>query len=55
VAREGVEKVLRQPERVEPTRFGRLNAYARIEGRLLKVTYADEADAMVVISVVAKK
>ena len=49
-----VESVLRGPARVEATRFGRSNAYGEVSDRLLKVTYIEEADGLVVISVVTR-
>ena len=53
VAEEEVTKVLGAPEWTESTRFGRMNAFAEVEGRLIKVTYVDEEDALIVISVLA--
>jgi len=53
VTEDEVERVLRSPERVESTRFGRTNAYAALQGRTLRVTYVDEEDALIVVSVLA--
>jgi hypothetical protein len=47
--------VLDAPRRVEAADFGKVRAYAQVSGRLLKVTYVEEGECIVVISVVVKK
>ena len=44
--------VLNDPDRVEDSIDNRCNAYKSLDGRLLKVAYAAEQDAVVVITVI---
>jgi hypothetical protein len=50
-----VEAVLAEPDREEPTRKGRKNAWRAVNQRLLKVTYRGEAGRLVVVTVVDKR
>lgn len=50
-----VEAVLTEPDRQEPTRKGRMNAYRAIDDRLLKVTYLEEPGRLVIVTVVDKR
>lgn len=47
--------VLNDPDRVEDSIDNRCNAYKSLAGRLLKVAYAAEQDAVVVITVIEKE
>lgn len=47
--------VLNDPDRVEDSIDNRCNAYKSLDGRLLKVAYAAEQDAVVVITVIEKE
>jgi hypothetical protein len=49
-----IEQTVYTPDRVEATRKNRLNAYKKIEGRLLKVTYLKEKDTVKIITAVWK-
>ncbi len=49
-----VIETIKSPERTEPSVFGRMNAYKSIGAKLLKVTYIEEGDNIVVISAVDK-
>jgi hypothetical protein len=49
-----VMMTLENPERIEDTIQGRKNAYRRIEGRLLRVTYKIYPQEILVISAVVK-
>jgi hypothetical protein len=49
-----VLSALEAPDRVEPSRDERINAYKSVGDRLLKVTYIEEDGNIVVITVVEK-
>jgi len=49
-----VIETIKSPEKVETTIFGRMNAYKKIGIKLLKVTYKEEQDKIIVISAVDK-
>lgn len=50
-----VERAVRRAESEDPSASGRVNAWIEVEDRLLRVTYRDEADQIVVISAVFKR
>jgi hypothetical protein len=54
ISPEDVEAVIAEPEKVEPTERGRLNAFKRMGNRHIKVTYKDLADEILVISAMDK-
>lgn len=47
--------VLNNPDRKEESIESRLNAYKLVDDRFLKVTYAEEAEDIVVITVIEKE
>jgi hypothetical protein len=53
VEREVIEAIS-SPQKTEPSVFGRKNAYKSIGTKLLKVTYIEEGDKIIVISAVDK-
>ena len=48
------QETIANPERVEVTVKGRENAFKKVDGRLLKITYRIEKDEAVVITAIAK-
>ena len=52
---EDVAETLRTPDRVEPSIKGRFNAFRRIGGRLIRVTFREETDHLLVITAVWKR
>jgi hypothetical protein len=50
-----VRAVLAAPDREEPTRKGRKNAWRAVDNRLLKVAYREEAGRLIVVTVVDKR
>ena len=52
ISQEEVERVLRDPERLEPTERGRTNAFKWVGSRYLRVTFRDLESSVLVISVV---
>jgi hypothetical protein len=50
-----VMSVLDAPDRVEVSIDDRTNAYKLVDGRLLKVTYVEQAEDIVVITVIEKE
>jgi len=50
-----VESALRNPEHLEPSVEGRLNAWMEISEKFLRVTYKEEKDNFLVISAVKKR
>lgn len=54
ISQEEVESVLNNPDKVEPTKMGRSNAFKRMGTRYLKVTYKELPDAILIISAVDK-
>lgn len=52
---EEVESTLALPDRVIPTDKGRLNAIKGFGERFLRVTYMDEADHILVITVTPRR
>jgi len=55
VSEADVRTVLDSPDRVERSIDERTNAYKRVGGRLLKVTYVGEEADVVVITVIEKE
>lgn len=51
---EEVISVVQDPDRVEPTIRGRLNAFKTVSGRLIKVTYREFEDHLLIITAVIK-
>lgn len=47
-----VEALLREPERVEPSLKGRLNAFGHVPGGVARVTFRETPDELVVVTVV---
>lgn len=54
ISKEHVQAALQQPDSMETTGFGRMNAYKMIAGRLLKVTASHEGTVVTVITAVWK-
>ena len=50
-----VESALQNPEHLEPSLEGKLNAWIEISGKFLRVTYKEEGDNFLVISAVKKR
>jgi hypothetical protein len=50
-----VESALQNPEYLEPSVEGRLNAWIEKSGKFLRVTYREEEDNFLVISAVKKR
>jgi hypothetical protein len=55
ISEEDVVAAIARPERQEVTRFERINFFARLGGRLLKVTALRSPDGWLVVSAVEKK
>ncbi len=49
-----VEETLNSPDKIESTFVGRMNAFKRIGERLIKVTYRESDNEVLVISAVDK-
>jgi hypothetical protein len=54
ITEEEVRSVIDQPEMVQQSIRGRMNAYGTTGGRYLKVTYREFDDRILIISVVDK-
>ena len=52
IKEEEVEQVVRDPERIEPTEHGRINAFRWVDGRYLRATFRELETELLVISVV---
>jgi len=50
-----VESVIRDPEHLLPSVKDRMNAFRWLNGRYLKVTFIEETEAIVVITVAVRK
>ena len=50
-----VESALQNPEHLEPSAEGRLNAWTETSGKFLRVTYKEEENNFLVISAVKKR
>lgn len=55
VTEEEAEIAIKEPDLAEPTVKGRRNAYKFIGGRFLRVTYKEEYDHILVITVTMRK
>lgn len=54
VSEADVVSAIDAPDRVEPSKDERINAYKALGGRLLKATYVEESGNIVVITVIEK-
>jgi hypothetical protein len=54
ITEEEVRTAVINPDRLEDTRKGRKNALKTTQGRLLKITYKPEGDAVTVITAMAR-
>lgn len=54
ISQEEVELVLNNPDKIEPTKSERSNAFKTIGTRHLKITYKDLSHAVLIISAVDK-
>ena len=52
ISEEEVEYIVRDPERIEPTEQGRLNAFGWVGDRYLRVTFRDLDAELLIISAV---
>lgn len=52
---EDVESTLSVPDRVLPTRKGRLNAIKQFGDHFLRVTYREEADHVLIVTVTPRR
>jgi hypothetical protein len=50
-----VEAVIASPEYIEPSVKGRMNAFHFMSGRYLRVTFREETDHILVITVTVRK
>lgn len=50
-----IESAIRNPEFLEPSIEGRLNAWVETSGKFLRVTYQEEDDAIWVVTAVKKR
>jgi hypothetical protein len=55
VAEEEVEVAMKEPEHLESSIKGRRNAYRFIGGRFLRVTFKEEVNHMLVITVTVRR
>ena len=55
ISTEEVEKVIREPETIKPSVKGRINALKVLGGRFVRVTFHDQNDYVLVITVVMSK
>lgn len=54
LTRSDVEHALSEPDRVTPSKSGRFNAWKRTEYGWLRITYIDEVDRRVIITVTVR-
>jgi hypothetical protein len=54
ISKADVESALQQPDRIETSAAGRVNAYKTLSGKLLKVTASSAGRAITVITAVWK-
>ena len=54
ISQEEVEQVIAEPDRSEQSKEERINAFKFINGRLIKVSYREFGDELLVITAVAK-
>lgn len=55
VTQEETEITIKEPEYTEPSVKGRINAYRYIGNRFIRVTYKEEYDHILVITVTVRK
>ncbi len=55
ITEEDVSSCLRSPELTEPASVGKKNAWLKVGGKFLRVTYRQEAHRTVVITAVLKR
>lgn len=55
VSEDEAEAVIRNPDFSEPSVKGRTNAFKFINGRYLRVTFKEESDSILVITVTIRK
>ena len=55
IAENEIESAIRQPDFIEPSVEGRLNAWIETAGIFLRVTYTENADNIIVITAVKKR
>ena len=55
ISSQEVESTIVSPDLVEPTRRSRLNAIKSVSDRIVRVTYVEEADRIVVITVTPRR
>lgn len=54
ISQEEIENVLKNPDKIEQTEKGRINVFKNIGPRLLKVTYKEFPEEILIISAVDK-
>jgi len=55
IAEDEIESAIRNPEFLEPSMEGSLNAWIETSGKFLRVTYRQGDDVLLVITAVRKK
>jgi hypothetical protein len=55
IAEAEVESTIADPDTQQDSIKGRKNAFKRLDGRLLKVTYSREGDDIVIVTAVIKR
>lgn len=55
VSEDEIEFVIKNPDSCEPSIKGRMNAFKFVNGRYLRVTFKEEMDRILVITVTIKK
>lgn len=55
IRQEDIESTLSAPDQVMPTRKGRLNAVKQFGNRFLRVTYREESDCLLIVTVTPRK
>ena len=55
ISQKDVEICLEAPEKVELVSLGKMNAWRKLGGKFLRVTYREEDDSILVITAVLKK
>jgi len=55
ISEQEVEAALSEPDKLEPTESGRMNAFKQIGERYIKITYKEISEETLIISAVDKK
>lgn len=55
VEKSDVEAAIKNPDYLQPSIEGRLNAWKKVSGKFLRVTYKQELKEIIVITAVKKK